>query len=296
MAAAAPAGSAVPVTRPRRRAVLAAAAAVAVAVAGCGGGGGDEDATSARERIAGAAVAITAGAGGGAVRGSGTVVDAERGLVLTTAHTVWGERTLRLATAAGTVLGRPVAVAPCSDLALLETQPRPAGLTALPLADSGRLRAGDRLTAAGFAWGDAGPRLAVRPASLTGARVRAAAAPGLPRFVALTHDAGLGRTSSGGALVDEDGGLVGLLSRADGGPDIAVPADRLRRRLDALRPARAALLAGWEDEAERCGGRLDRYAAAQRPGATLVDAQPGGPVPPPDRSAAPGDQVPGAPG
>src|SRR4051794_26136146 len=78
-----------------------------------------------------AVVAIEARVGGDTVRSSGVVIDADKGLVLTSAHSVWGTTSLRLTTGVGVLHGRIVARAPCTDLALLELQPRIPGLVAL---------------------------------------------------------------------------------------------------------------------------------------------------------------------
>src|SRR3954467_4888478 len=76
-------------------------------------------------------VGIDARVGGDAVRSSGVVIDAHKVPVLPTAHSVWGATSLRLTTGVGVLHGRIVARAPCSDLALLEMQPRIPGLVAI---------------------------------------------------------------------------------------------------------------------------------------------------------------------
>jgi hypothetical protein len=83
------------------------------------------------DRLAFALVGIDARVGGDEVRSAGAVIDADAGLVLTAAHPVWGATSLRLSTGVGVLHGRIVARAPCTDLALVETQPRVPGLVAL---------------------------------------------------------------------------------------------------------------------------------------------------------------------
>ena len=75
-------------------------------------------------------VAIDARIGDERVESSGTVVDPRAGLVVTSAHTVWGATSLRLNTGLGILHGRVVARAPCADLAVIEIQPRLPGLVA----------------------------------------------------------------------------------------------------------------------------------------------------------------------
>jgi S1-C subfamily serine protease len=76
------------------------------------------------DRLAFAVVGIDARIGNDTVHSAGAVIDADNGLILTSAHTVWGATSLRLSTGVGVLHGRIVARAPCADLALLETQPR----------------------------------------------------------------------------------------------------------------------------------------------------------------------------
>jgi hypothetical protein len=83
------------------------------------------------DRLTFALVGIEARIGGDPVRSAGVVIDADDGLVLTTAHSLWGATTLRLSTGVGVLHGRIVARAPCADLALVETEPRIPGLVAL---------------------------------------------------------------------------------------------------------------------------------------------------------------------
>jgi hypothetical protein len=88
-------------------------------------------ASSSDDRLSFALVGIEAQIGGDAVRSAGVVIDADDGLVLTTAHSLWGATTLRLSTGVGVLHGRIVARAPCADLAIVETEPRIPGLVAL---------------------------------------------------------------------------------------------------------------------------------------------------------------------
>jgi hypothetical protein len=94
------------------------------------------------DRLQFALVRIDARIGHDQVSSGGAVIDADDGLVLTSAHTVWGATSLRLSTGVGVLHGRIVARAPCADLALVETQPRIPGLVALTgtTATGGQLR------------------------------------------------------------------------------------------------------------------------------------------------------------
>jgi hypothetical protein len=94
------------------------------------------------DRLAFAVVGIDARIGHDEVRSAGAVINADDGLILTSAHTVWGATSLRLSTGVGVLHGRIVARAPCADLALVETQPRIPGLVAL----TGTTSTGGQLT------------------------------------------------------------------------------------------------------------------------------------------------------
>ena len=85
----------------------------AAAVAGCGGSSRPRSAAAteaARKRaLSLSVVAIEARIGTDLVRSSGAVIAGPRGLVLTSAHSVWGATSLRVLTGVGLVHGRVVA-------------------------------------------------------------------------------------------------------------------------------------------------------------------------------------------
>ena len=97
-----------------------------------------------REQLNLGVVAIDARIGDRRVRSSGTVIDGRAGLVVTSAHTVWGATSLRLTTGLGVLHGRLVARAPVRrprrdrDPA---AHPRARGAAGGRRRDSGRLRA-----------------------------------------------------------------------------------------------------------------------------------------------------------
>src|SRR3954454_17927532 len=126
-----------------------------------------------------AVVAIDARIGDDVVHSSGTVIDADRGLVLTSNRGVWGATSLRIGTALGLVYGRVVARAPCDDLALVEMFPQLPGLVALPRA-AGVPAQGQLVTAVGRRRGD--PDLASQ--SLLQIPALRPAAQGTPRITA----------------------------------------------------------------------------------------------------------------
>ena len=251
---------------------LGAVALVAAALAGCGGGGdGGSEPTptpragspaagrppSAADRVALATVAVRARVGGDRVTGSGVVVDAGRGLVLTSARTVWGATSLKLDTPVGVLLGRLVARAPCDDLAVVQAQPVVPGLVARPL----RTRCPRARCARSRG---AGPRATARRRP---SRSRWSARPA--RSCASTG--GSARTAPGGPLVDAGGRLVGLVQA--GAPEPAALTGRVvRQRLDELQPGRSTVYVGWREH-YRCAPRLHRLTQAAHPRFQPSDAR-----------------------
>ncbi len=217
-----------------------------------------------------AVVAIDARIGGDVVHSSGTVIDANRGLVLTSNRAVWGATSLRIGTALGLVYGRVVARAPCDDLALLEMLPQLPGLVALPRA-AGRPGPGQLVTSVGRRRVD--PDLAAN--SLLQIPALRAAARGTSR---ITLDGRLVPEALGGPLIDTEGRLVGIaqaglgdLPRAESGavfgldrepaaPAASRPASGLRRLALAVRMRGAA----QRGHAGRAPGVRDPRRLAQR--------------------------------
>jgi S1-C subfamily serine protease len=103
----------------------------------------------AQDRLNLGVVALDARIGADRVHSSGLVLNADEGLVLTSAHAVWGATSLKIATALGVFHGRIVARAPCDDLALVETQPRLPGLASLTAAPARAPDGAQLLTAVG---------------------------------------------------------------------------------------------------------------------------------------------------
>ena len=252
----------------------------AVATPGCGDAA-KPAAPSASERLDLGVVGVSARIGTDDVRGSGFVIDGDRGLVLTAAHGVWGARSLRLATGLGVLHGRIVARAPCDDLALLEVHPRIPGLTALPTAPEGAMH--DQLLRS------IGRRHDAPAAALASIPVRTSAAPAstppdLPLPAAgIPLDSPLVPEVSGGPVVDQAGRLVGM-AEAMGAPGAATPAvtvpwARIRERLDELRPGPRRIFVGWAQQ-YRCVGRQHAHARAMHPGYRASDARLYAPVAP----------------
>jgi S1-C subfamily serine protease len=276
-------------------AVVAAAAVVALAVTGVLGGD-DEPAEAGIpeivDRVRPSTVVVnTLVDGETAGSGTGWVLDAEQGLIVTNSHVVNGgtgwnvgvDDSLRPATLVG--------AAPCEDLALLQVQDR-SGLETLPLGSQGDLRQGQTVVAIGFP-GTASARANLTTTtgvvSVVNTRFDLAGVdvPQYPNVI--QTDAVINPGNSGGPLVNTDSELVGVNSagitllggRTIQGQGYAIGVDRVKEVVPRLRAGRSIGFTGMgfiyaTDEED-----LDQLAAAglpAAPGIVVTTAVPGSPA------------------
>jgi S1-C subfamily serine protease len=235
---------------------------------------GASAALASQQQVNLAVVAIDARIGGDVVHSSGTVIDADRGLLLTSNRAIWGATSLRIGTALGLVYGRVVARAPCDDLAILETLPQLPGLIALPRA-AGAPAPGQLVTSVG--------RRRVNPDlganSLLQIPALRAAAQGTSR---ITLDTRLVPEAIGGPLIDTRGRLIGIAQAPFGGlgtgPTHALSAAAIDNRLSELRPGPRTVYVGWRSQFG-CAGRLNAATKAEHPAFRERDAWFNAPVP-----------------
>ena len=139
--------------------------------------------------------------------GSGVIVDAAHGYILTNHHVIEGADEVSVTLADGrTMAAEFVGSDPDTDVALMRIPvPKDTPLTALPLADSAKLEVGDFVVAVGNPFGigqtvTSGIVSAVGRSGLQGL--------GYQNFI--QTDAAINPGNSGGALVNLDGQLVGI--------------------------------------------------------------------------------------
>jgi serine protease Do/serine protease DegQ len=166
--------------------------------------------------------------------GSGVIVDADEGLVVTNHHVIAGTEEISVTLRDGRSLDAVlVGSDPATDLAVLRVAAR--RLTALKLADSDRLRVGDFVVAVGNPFG--------LGQTVTSGIVSALGRGGLGSgnyedFI--QTDAAINEGNSGGALVNLRGELVGINSQiiSGGGGSIgigfAIPANMVRDIMSQL--------------------------------------------------------------
>jgi Do/DeqQ family serine protease len=136
--------------------------------------------------------------------GSGVIVDAARGLIVTNHHVVQGADDISVTLADGrTLTAERVGSDPGTDIAIVRVPPEK--LTALPLADSDELRVGDFVVAVGnpFGLGQTVTSGIVSALGRSGIAGR-----GYQNFI--QTDASINPGNSGGALVNLRGELVGI--------------------------------------------------------------------------------------
>jgi S1-C subfamily serine protease len=204
-------------------------------------------------------VAHLAGSNGS---GSGVVIDARRGLILTNAHVTFGQHGMRARVGddPGTeTAARLVAAAPCDDLAVVQLVNKPANLKAIRFGDSSRVRPGDHVTVLGYPRSfeeqraDAGvlaQQLVATEGSVSVANVVAAPDPSLPRYVStIQHQAPVNHGNSGGPLVDDRGRLLGVNSLGNfdvQGQYYSISVNRARQLLPELVAGRSQANLGWD--------------------------------------------------
>jgi S1-C subfamily serine protease len=273
-----------------RRALALAGAAVAAALvvlvlALTGAIGGDDGIETEEivDAVSDSTVVIRAsdGAGRGA-GGSGWVLDAGEGLIVTNFHVVNGGTTIEAGPPDDVRRAELVAAAPCEDLALLRVEETD-GLKQLTLGSQEEIEQGERVVAVGY------PANASLEDQLTATEgvvsVKEsnlkAPTPDAPSFTnVIQTDASLNPGNSGGPLVNADKRLVGVntavLTQIGGQPiqgqGYAIGVDRVKEIVEPLREGESR---GW------LGGGLlvlppgERRKRELPPGVVIVGPAPG---------------------
>lgn len=219
--------------------------------------------------------------GGESLRGlgSGFVVDAERGLVVTNAHVVDRADVVRVILPDGrTAQAAVVGADPTTDLAALRVDIRP--LHELPLADDSGVHVGDEVLALGNPYGLEG---SVSKGIVSAVNRRNVYAEGGLYESLIQTDAAISPGSSGGPLVNMRGEVIGIASaiatRTGGydGVGFAIPVSILSRLLPQLvegGPGSLGVLIGsLEHEPYRKWARRSGWEGSH--GAVLTEVFPG---------------------
>lgn len=242
------------------------------ATAGCGGDK-DEKLTQPQlvEIVKRSTVRLTGKLAGDVVSGSGVVIDAKKGQVLTNAHVVGGVSALR-----AKVQGSPEVAArldaqdPCADLAIVTLSPAPDNLKALKLGDSEKIRSGQHITALGYPAGlskSPSQKAVATEGTVSATGLSAEPAPDLPRYISLTqHQAPINPGSSGGPLVDDRAELIGINTLRSApetqGQYFAISSNQIEKNLPTLSAGKNLNYVGWNIIP---GSLLRAYGEAAKP-------------------------------
>ena len=176
-------------------------------------------------------LAFRVGDAGQEPMGSGVVIDAKHGYILTNDHVLLGASQAALVLADGRErIVSEIRRDPGVDLAVLVVDPAGLDLTQAKLGDANALRPGDWVLSVGQPGGSA-PALS---SGILSARRRGLGTPSLSEEW-LETDAAINSLNSGGPLVNMNGEVVGINTAQTGrraqvaGMGFALPADRARR-------------------------------------------------------------------
>jgi putative serine protease PepD len=173
-----------------------------------------------------------------AAQGSGVVIDGE-GRILTNAHVIDGQDSVTVAFADGsTARARVLGKDDSTDLALLDVDLPASALHPVPLGSSAALKVGDWVLAIGAPFGY---DLSASVGIVSGLDRQIQSPNGFTISGAVQTDAAINHGSSGGALLDDRGRLIGITAQiADSGVDgnvgvgFAIPIDTATRVVDQL--------------------------------------------------------------
>jgi S1-C subfamily serine protease len=200
-------------------------------------------------------VLIDAKVPGGESGGSGFVLDAANGLIVTNFHVVNGGSRIIVGLAGDQRDATLYSAAPCDDIAVLKVTDTK-GLKTFPLANQGDVKEGDRVVAVGY------PANAALDTTLTSTEgvvsvahssFRAPTADAPSYVNVIQTDAALNPGNSGGPLIGTDEKVVGVnaatLLRSGGAPiqgqGYAIGVDRLKEVLTTLRTGRSQGFGGF---------------------------------------------------
>jgi S1-C subfamily serine protease len=233
--------------------------------------------------------------------GSGIVVDAAKGYVLTNQHVIAGATSIKATVGSTESNARVLGQAPCEDLAVLQLSPKPSGLKPAKLGSGKSVTSGDEVVAMGFPGSFEG-ETSERRLQGTDGTVSSGAAPGtigddLPKYPSLIqHAAPISPGNSGGPLFNNKGEVVGVNTIGSTGESQnqngAISMTRARSLLRDLEAGRDSAYVGWQltvldgsSLASIVGARPDH--SGKQPVVFAVDADS------PAEKATPGKLVPG---
>ena len=240
--------------------VVAVAASVVVSwIFGACGGSDDGNLSSKEvfERARPATVQIFGRIGDSVGGGTGVVIDAREGLVLTNDHVMAGLAAAKAKTFRDDqVPVRLVGTAPCEDVALVKMRSVPEGVTAIKLGSSRDVENEDEVVALGYPLTLQEFLEQQKVVSTNGAvsvpETPASLGPSSPRYAStIQHTATINPGNSGGPLLNHKAELIGINSLGFEGSGIenqfyAITAHHIQRFLPELQAGKRLDFAGWD--------------------------------------------------
>ncbi|MFL5868717.1 MAG: trypsin-like peptidase domain-containing protein [Thermoleophilaceae bacterium] len=216
--------------------------------------------------------------------GSGIVVDAKKGYVLTNQHVVAGATSIKATVGTTEANASVLGQAPCEDLAVLQLKPVPPGLQSAKLGTSTKVTSGDKVVAMGYP----GSFQSTRTLTGTDGTVSSGVAAGtisndLPKYPALIqHSAPISPGNSGGPLFNDKGEVVGINTLGSTGTSQnqngAIAISRARSQLPDLEANRDSGYVGWQLETIK-GSLLSSFGLTHHGNTLFVDSvDPGSPA------------------
>ena len=211
--------------------------------------------------------------------GSGVIVDAGKGYILTNNHVVAGADDIRVTLTDGrSFKAKLIGTDPATDIAVIQIQAK--DLTALPIADSKKSRVGDFVVAIGDPFGLG---QSATSGIISGLQRQDLRSNGYQNYI--QTDASINPGNSGGALVNLAGELVGINSMiyspsgASAGLGFAIPSDLALSVMKQLiahgHVSRGSLGVETQDLTPQVAAALGTSA---RKGALVTDVTPGSPA------------------
>jgi S1-C subfamily serine protease len=210
------------------------------------------------ERARPGTVSITGTQGDSVSGGTGVVIDAKAGLVLTNYHVVAGLAGLKARVLdQEQVALQVVGTAPCDDLALTKLTSVPPGIKAIPIGDSTKVTNQDEVTALGYPSSFEDPatqKVVSSNGTVQSPEVAADTGPSSPRLPStIQHSATTNPGNSGGPLLNDRAELVGINSLYNPGDDrpienqfYAITTERVNQLLPDLKAGKNIADAGWD--------------------------------------------------
>jgi S1-C subfamily serine protease len=212
------------------------------------------DPTELIAQVSPAVVSITGENFRGTFGGTGVVIDAQNGYVLTNSHVVEGLSNLQARiNDETTVPARIHGLAPCDDLAVIQLVNAPPDMVALPFANSDELERGATVTALGYPTNFQDPAeqtLQTTDGTVSNPEVVGEElGPDLPTYRQLIqHTAAINPGNSGGPLVNEFGEIVGINTLTDQlteGQNYSISSNHVQTILPTLTAGNDVLRIGW---------------------------------------------------